>query len=130
DCVLLDAPCSGLGTIRRDPEIRWRRRESDLGELALRQREMLDRAAEVVRPGGRLVYSTCSSEPEEDEEVVAAFLETHPDYSLRTAAQAAAAGGPAAAVVNAQGHVRTWPHAHGLEAFFAAILARDSAASP
>ncbi len=129
DCVLLDAPCSGLGTIRRDPEIRWRRRESDFGELALRQREMLDRTAEVVRPGGRLVYATCSSEPEENEEVVGGFLDRHRDYSAAHAGRTPAGEGPAAAVVTGQGYVRTWPYAHGLEAFFAAILTRSAAAS-
>ena len=69
DCVLVDAPCSGLGTLRRDPDIRWRRREGDLEPLAASQRRMLQHAAEAVAPGGRLVYATCSSEPEENEAV-------------------------------------------------------------
>ena len=69
DCVLVDAPCSGLGTLRRDPDIRWRRRESDLAPLAEAQLVMLGHAAEAVAPGGRLVYATCSSEPEENEAV-------------------------------------------------------------
>ena len=124
DCALLDAPCSGLGTIRRDPEIRWRREAADLPGLAARQLTMLERVAVVVRPGGRLVYATCSSEPEENEEVVARFLERRADYQAWPAGESPAARGPAAAVVNEQGHVRTWPHAHGLEAFFAAILIR------
>ncbi len=67
DCVLVDAPCSGLGTLRRDPDIRWRRREDDLPALAAAQLVMLQRAADAVAPGGRLVYATCSSEPEENE---------------------------------------------------------------
>ncbi len=74
DWVLLDVPCSGLGTIRRDPDVRWRRSEADLARLAGAQRQMLAETARVLRPGGRLVYSTCSSEPEENEGVVAAFL--------------------------------------------------------
>ena len=119
DAVLLDAPCSGLGTIRRDPEIRWRRSDADLRRFAAAQLEMLDNACQAVRPGGRLVYSTCSSEPEENEQVVAAFLEAHPAFETRS---------PAAPllqpVVDSAGHLRTWPHRHGLEAFFAAVMVR------
>ena len=74
DWVLLDVPCSGLGTIRRDPDVRWRRSEADLPMLAAAQLQMLTETARAVRPGGRLVYSTCSSEPEENEDVVARFL--------------------------------------------------------
>ncbi len=81
DLVLLDAPCSGLGTLRRDPDIRWRRTEADLPALADAQLAMLMQAASAVRPRGRLVYSTCSSEPEENELVVARFLERRSDFS-------------------------------------------------
>ena len=70
DCVMVDAPCSGLGTLRRDPDIRWRRTEADLPPLAAAQLTMLRHAAAAVAPGGRLVYATCSSEPEENEDVV------------------------------------------------------------
>ena len=82
DCVLLDAPCSGLGTLRRDPEIRWRRTEASLAGLAATQAGMLGRAAEVVREGGRLIYSTCSSEPDENEVVVSSFLDERKDFVL------------------------------------------------
>jgi 16S rRNA (cytosine967-C5)-methyltransferase len=81
DRVLVDAPCSGLGTLRRDPDIRWRRTEADLPGLAAAQQRLLARAARVVVPGGRLVYATCSSEPEENAAVVDAFLRDHPDYT-------------------------------------------------
>ncbi len=94
DCVLVDAPCSGLGTLRRDPDIRWRRRETDLAALALDQRRMLDHAAACVAPGGRLIYATCSSEPEENDDVVDAFLAESAHFSLvdaRTIATAAEA---------------------------------------
>ena len=77
----VDAPCSGLGIVRRDPDIRWRRLESDLAPLASAQLRMIGNAAEAVRPGGRLVYSTCSSEPEENEAVVAEFLNAHQAFS-------------------------------------------------
>jgi 16S rRNA (cytosine967-C5)-methyltransferase len=106
DRVLLDAPCSGLGTIRRDPDIKWRRREEDLPQLARIQLRMLDHAAVVLAPGGTLVYATCSSEPEENDEVIAAFLAAHPE--LRVAADP----------------LRTLPHRDGLEAFFAAMLVK------
>ena len=87
DLVLVDAPCSGLGTIRRDPDVRWRRAEADLPGLAAAQRAMLDQLAAVVAPGGRLVYATCSSEPEENEAVVNGFLDGASGISSRHAAR-------------------------------------------
>jgi 16S rRNA (cytosine967-C5)-methyltransferase len=86
DCVLVDAPCSGLGTIRRDPDIRWRRREADLVTLARDQEDLLQRAASTVAPGGRLVYATCSSEPDENDHVVDRFLERQRDFRLASLA--------------------------------------------
>ncbi len=124
DVVLLDAPCSGLGTIRRDPEIRWRRRAEDLPRMAAAQRAMLDQAAAVVRPGGRLVYATCSSEPDENEDIIASFLSARPDFEEAGSPEAGLAGSAAAPVLDAAGHLRTWPFVHGLEAFFAAMLRR------
>jgi 16S rRNA (cytosine967-C5)-methyltransferase len=124
DCVLLDAPCSGLGTIRRDPEIRWRRTLEDLPRLAAAQDAMLDRACAAVRMGGRLVYATCSSEPEENEDRVAAFLVRHPDFAVLSPVDLSARGQALAPVVNPAGFLRTSPFEHGLEAFFAAVLVR------
>lgn len=124
DLVLLDAPCSGLGTIRRDPEIRWRRTAADLPSLVGAQRRMLDGAAGVVRPGGRVVYATCSSEPEENEDLVAAFLADHPAFEVEAPELSVALGAGAAPLITDAGFLRTWPHAHGLEAFFAAVLRR------
>ena len=106
DRVLLDAPCSGLGTLRRDPDIKWRRHESDLAALADAQLEMLTHAAGFVASGATLVYATCSSEPEENDEVVARFLARHPHFTLRDPL------------------LRTLPFADGLEAFFAAMLVK------
>ena len=122
DRVLVDAPCSGLGTIRRDPDIRWRRSEADLAPLAADQVALLRRAADAVRPGGRLVYATCSSEPEENERVVDAFLRGHPAFEpldLRRDHHPAIAP-----MLDEHGRLRTLPFAHGLEAFFAAALVR------
>jgi len=125
DCVVVDAPCSSLGTIRRDPDIRWKRREDDLPRLADRQVRMLDRASGSVRPGGCLVYATCSSEPEENDGVVSAFLTAHPGFALedpRSARVPVPRG--VEACLDEHGCLRTTPHQHGLEAFFAARLRR------
>jgi len=120
DCVLVDAPCSGLGTLRRDPDIRWRRREQDLPPLAAAQLTMLQHAAGNVAPGGRLVYATCSSEPEENEGVADAFLASTPGFAPLHAGQATARLAPA--LIDPRGHLRTQPHLHGLEAFFGAVF--------
>jgi 16S rRNA (cytosine967-C5)-methyltransferase len=122
DLVVVDVPCSGLGTLRRDPDIRWRRSESDVRAFAASELTMLRRAAEVVGPGGRLLYATCSSEPEENEEVAAAFLASTAEFS----AVHALAASPALpeVVVDAHGHLRTEPQRHGLEAFFGAVFER------
>ncbi len=125
DCVLLDAPCSSLGTIRRDPDVKWRRTEADLPGLADAQRQMLHQAADVVRPGGRLVYATCSSEPEENDLVVDAFLAAHPEFAAvdpRSTGRSIPPG--VLACLDTNGRLRTTPHQHGLEAFFAAWLVR------
>lgn len=123
DRILVDAPCSGLGTIRRDPDIRWRRHETDLATFATHQLDLLTRAAQVLAPRGRLVYATCSSEPEENQQVVRAFLEATPGFrllDLRSDAPPALQ-----AVLHASGTLRTTPFEHGLEAFFAAALVRS-----
>jgi len=122
DCVLVDAPCSGLGTLRRDPDIRWRRRERDLAPLAAAELTMLQHAAEQVAPGGRLVYATCSSEPEENEGVAGAFLASTPGFDALRAGLATAR--LAEGLIDQRGHLRTQPHLHGLEAFFGAVFER------
>jgi 16S rRNA (cytosine967-C5)-methyltransferase len=127
DRVLVDAPCSGLGVIRREPDIRWRREEPELAAFAASELSMLEQAAAAVRPGGTLVYATCSSEPEENEAVVDRFLAGHPDFTgedPRHGSSPAPAG--LAPVMDDRGHLRTLPHVHALEAFFAARLRRRS----
>lgn len=120
DGIFVDAPCSGLGTIRRDPDIRWRRAEADLTALAAAQTAMLHQASLAVRAGGRIVYSTCSSEPEENEAVVDAFLESHPGFRRITID-----GARFAPFIDARGDFRTLPQRDGLESFFAAVLQRS-----
>ncbi len=125
DAVLLDAPCSGLGTLRRNPDIKWRRTADHLAALADAELEMLRNAADAVRAGGALVYATCSSEPEEDEEVVRRFLEERPDFAASGVVPTALvppSGMPSP--VDSAGDLRTYPFDHGLEAFFAALLRR------
>lgn len=122
DLVLVDAPCSGLGTLRRDPDLRWRRNERDLPALAAAELVMLQHAAAAVAPGGRLVYATCSSEPDENEGVVDAFLATTPDFASLDAHDAAPR--LPRELIDTRGHLRTEPHVHGLEAFFGAVLLR------
>jgi 16S rRNA (cytosine967-C5)-methyltransferase len=115
--VLVDAPCSGTGTLRHNPEIRWRISAEDLQDLSSRQRQLLFNAARVVKPGGRLVYSTCSLEPEENEEVVAAFLEMTDEFepaSLQVKGELRTTAGTA----------RTWPHRDDTEGFFIAAFNR------
>lgn len=124
DDVLVDAPCSGTGTLRRHPEIRWRLCASDLPALASRQRLILTQAACLVRPGGRLVYSVCSVEPEEGEEVIAAFLADRPEFSRADPRPGLSA--PAQSLVGDDLAVRTTPLNDGMDGFFAALLTRRS----
>ena len=118
DLVLIDAPCSGLGTVRRDPDIKWRRSPDEFPALASLQTRILASAAAVVRSGGRVLYSTCSSEPEENDEVVERFLGDSPRFRRSPLTFA-----PAPELVDAAGCFRTLPFRDGLEAFFAASLA-------
>lgn len=117
DRVLLDAPCSGTGTLRRNPEIRWNIKPGDFENLSSQQSAMLSRAAVLVRPGGRLIYSTCSVETEENEIVVDTFLASQRDFA-RTKP-----GGPVELRTPA-GDIRTWPHRQGVDGFFVAMLER------
>jgi 16S rRNA (cytosine967-C5)-methyltransferase len=123
DRVLVDAPCTGLGTLRRDVDIRWRRVPADVTSAGARQLAMLHEAARALKPGGRLVYATCSSEPEENELVVASFLAGRRDFRP-VARQALLADGMPEAVLDPGGRLVTRPDVHGLEAFFAAPLER------
>jgi 16S rRNA (cytosine967-C5)-methyltransferase len=121
--VMVDAPCSGLGTLRRDPDIRWRQTPDALPSFAAKQQLMLDNAAAVIAPGGRLVYATCSSEPEENEQVADGFLARHPEFAPVPASRAHPA--IATELEDPRGHFRTEPDRHGLEHFFGAVFQRS-----
>jgi 16S rRNA (cytosine967-C5)-methyltransferase len=121
DRVLVDAPCSGLGVLRRNPELRWRRREADIRELAARQLAILDNVAPLLRPGGRLLYSLCTLTPEETGGVVGRFLDTHPDFAAEDLRQCMPPGWEK--LFDKSGSLRTLPHRHGgMDAFFAAAF--------
>jgi 16S rRNA (cytosine967-C5)-methyltransferase len=118
DRVLVDAPCSGTGTLRRNPDIKWR--PLDLGALTAGQRAILEAEAALVRPGGRLVYATCSLLREENEDVVEAFLAAHPRFHLALVSDILARR---QVVLPATGDcLRLWPHRHGTDGFFAAAM--------
>jgi 16S rRNA (cytosine967-C5)-methyltransferase len=118
DRVLLDAPCSGLGTLRRNPEIRWRISRTDIKKCMETQKHLLRSAAEYVRPGGRLVYSVCTVTPEENEIIIGDLLKYRSDFRLVCPTDVPPA------LIAADGFLRTAPHLHGMDGFFACILAR------
>ncbi|CAN5491532.1 hypothetical protein BH10PSE6_BH10PSE6_28560 [soil metagenome] len=119
DRVLVDAPCTGTGTWRRNPDGRWTLTPKDLEELVPKQAAILDAAARLVKPGGGLVYATCSVLPAEDERQIEAFLERHPEFSLVPAADLSlppdATSGP---------YLRLSPLKNGTDGFFAAAMVR------
>jgi 16S rRNA (cytosine967-C5)-methyltransferase len=118
DRVLVDAPCSNLGVLRRNPEVKWRRQPSDLSVASRRQSEILAAAATMVKRGGRLVYATCSLEPEENEAVVHAFLGTRPDFATDPP-------DTFPLPLDADGWLRCLPHRHGTDGFTAVRFHRS-----
>jgi len=121
DRVLVDAPCTGFGTLRRNPDLKWRQPASAVAELAAKQTSILAAAATLVKPGGRLVYATCSVLPEENEAIVAAFLAAHPQFTPGDVAADLARAGIA---LDTGPTLKLLPHLHGCDGFFAAILER------
>lgn len=124
DRVLVDAPCSGLGTLRRNPDLKWRQSPESVAELMEKQRSILDSASRLVKDGGRLVYATCSLLTEENEAIVSAFLATHPEFRLVPAGEVLAAQ---RIPLEMDDYLRLDPARHGTDGFFAAVLERAQA---
>jgi 16S rRNA (cytosine967-C5)-methyltransferase len=125
DRALLDAPCSSLGVIRRNPDIKYRRAEADLARFGERQLGLLRAVAAMVRPGGRLVYATCSTEPEEGEEVVGEFLKSSRDFfMIRDGLFSSPGLGGLGGTLAEGGFLRTYPHRHDMDGFFGAAIGR------
>jgi len=122
DRVLVDAPCSGLGTLRRNPDLKWRQSEASVAELTVKQASILAAAAKMVRPGGRLVYATCSLLAAENDAIVEAFLASHPDFALVPATTVLARHG----VALDGDYLRLLPHQHNTDGFFAAVMERQA----
>ncbi|MET0351884.1 MAG: RsmB/NOP family class I SAM-dependent RNA methyltransferase [Rhizobacter sp.] len=126
DRVLVDAPCSGLGTLRRNPDMKWRQSPESVAELQVKQAAILESAARLLKPGGRLVYATCSLLDSENEGIADAFTAAHErDFKAVPAAEALekAHAGDTPGLVRGP-YLRLWPHRHGTDAFFAAVWER------
>ncbi|MBX5482161.1 MAG: class I SAM-dependent methyltransferase [Myxococcaceae bacterium] len=122
DRVLVDAPCSGTGTFRRKPDARYRLTSEDLTSYVQRQKELLARFSVMVKPGGRLIYGTCSILREENEDVVADFVRAHPEFSVMPAENLLPP--EIASNVTRDGYLRLFPHLHGTDGFFGAVLVK------
>jgi len=130
DRVLVDAPCSGLGTLRRNPDLKWRQSPKAVEELTAKQAAILQSAARLVKSGGRLVYATCSVLPAENEAIAEAFSAAHPDFEVQEAGALLAGlkvDGAASLCSGGEGkdrYLRLWPHRHDTDGFFAAVWKR------
>jgi 16S rRNA (cytosine967-C5)-methyltransferase len=122
DRVLVDAPCSGLGTLRRNPDLKWRQSPQAVSELALKQSAILESAARLLKPGGRLVYATCSLLEDENERIAESFSGAHSEFVPRSAGECLAIDGSTA--IERGGYLRLWPHRHATDGFFAAVWER------
>lgn len=121
DCVLVDAPCSGLGTLRRNPDLKWRQSAQSVEELKQKQAAILVAASRLLKPGGRLVYATCSILPEENQDIVSAFLAAHPEFAAIDCGEILA---QRKIPLDAGRYLELDPHRHHTDGFFAAVLER------
>lgn len=126
DRILVDAPCSGLGVIQKNPDTKWHISDRDLQRHSHRQLALLTRSAECLRVGGTLVYAVCSMEPEETEAVVEGFLQKRNDFAIHEPAMADVTA--VETIISAEGYLRTFPHRHDMDGFFAAALVKTSQA--
>lgn len=125
DRVLVDAPCSGLGTLRRNPDLKWRQSPQTLQALKVQQAAILESASRLVKSGGRLVYATCSLMTQENEGVAQAFSDQHPEWALVPAGEVLEGlKVPDAAGLTSGPYFRLWPHRHATDGFFAAVWER------
>lgn len=123
DRVLVDAPCSGLGTLRRNPDLKWRQTEQDVAELNVKQTNILARAAKLCKVGGRVIYATCSLLRDENESIAEAFLQQHPQFKLVPAHEVLA---QYQITLNTGDYLKLLPHLHGTDGFFAAVFEKDA----
>jgi 16S rRNA (cytosine967-C5)-methyltransferase len=121
DRVLVDAPCSGLGTLRRNPDLKWRQSPEGVDEMRVKQAAILHAASTLVKTGGRLVYATCSLLPEENEKIADAFLADHPGFKPLSCAALLEQHGIR---IDTGERLRLWPQTHGTDGFFAAVFER------
>jgi 16S rRNA (cytosine967-C5)-methyltransferase len=127
DRVLVDAPCSGLGTLRRNPDLKWRQDRRAVEELAAKQTAILASAARLLKPGGRLVYATCSLLVEENDAIADAFAAAQPGFEALDVAEVLGSQRvPDASTLTEGGRLRLWPHRHGTDGFFAAVWQRTA----
>ena len=130
--MIVDAPCSGLGTLRRNPDLKWRQSPQSVAEMTVKQAAILQSAARLLKPGGRLLYATCSLLPQENEEIAEAFSAANKEFSplpvgeilsnLKVEAAASLCSGPLTGLE----YLRLWPHRHATDGFFAAAWVRNA----
>ncbi|MDI1245767.1 MAG: SAM-dependent methyltransferase, partial [Rhodoferax sp.] len=131
DRVLVDAPCTGMGTLRRNPDLKWRQNQTAVDEMTVKQTAILQSAARLLKSGGRLVYATCSVLPQENEAIALAFSEANPDFvpldvgEVLVGLKVEQAAGLCSGGDNHQRFLRLWPHRHHTDGFFAAVWQRQ-----
>jgi 16S rRNA (cytosine967-C5)-methyltransferase len=130
DRVLVDAPCTGMGTLRRNPDLKWRQNQQAVDEMTVKQAAILQSAARLLKPGGRLVYATCSVLPQENEAIASAFSEANGDFvpldvgNILTGLKIEQAAELCSGGESGQRFLRLWPHRHQTDGFFAAVWQR------
>ncbi len=117
DKIIVDAPCTGLGTLRKKPDIKWKREQEDILRLAKQQFNLLENASRLLKQGGIIVYSTCTTEPEENQQLVKSFLQNHPEFKVDDASKFVNKS-----VVTPEGFVETFPHRHHIDGSFCCRL--------